>query len=245
MAGPVDRFGAVRGEKDTNTGTAARHALRARLAGMGLKGSQAPKVVSDESEEDELEDEPADKQSSAPDPGPEPEPEPEPQPGPAPMDVDPPRTPAKSRKPRQRHPTPEPDVEEREDALRPTEFVRAERRRGVQCPVDMSRLQQLYQTPHPAAPTPAPLPNSTPVLKTDWENDDTVQAAQELSRVIQKHDFTTMDVLGQFNLGFIIVRLQKSGLDDLFIIDQHAADEKYNFERLQRTTKIQSQRLIK
>lgn len=35
-------------------------------------------------------------------------------------------------------------------------------------------------------------------------------------------------IVGQFNLGFIVARLGP----DLFIIDQHAADEKYNFERL-------------
>jgi DNA mismatch repair protein PMS2 len=32
-----------------------------------------------------------------------------------------------------------------------------------------------------------------------------------------------MKVLGQFNLGFIIARLE----DDLFILDQHACDEKF------------------
>lgn len=31
--------------------------------------------------------------------------------------------------------------------------------------------------------------------------------------------------------------------DDLFIVDQHASDEKYNFETLQRTTEMQSQQL--
>jgi DNA mismatch repair protein PMS2 len=65
-----------------------------------------------------------------------------------------------------------------------------------------------------------------------------------------------MRVVGQFNLGFIVVRRQKapeknnSGqrrhvADDLFIVDQHAADEKYNFETLQATTKIASQRLFR
>ena len=44
----------------------------------------------------------------------------------------------------------------------------------------------------------------------------------------------------QFNLGFIIA---KNG-EDLFIVDQHATDEKYNFEMLQRHTVLQSQQLI-
>jgi DNA mismatch repair protein PMS2 len=30
----------------------------------------------------------------------------------------------------------------------------------------------------------------------------------------------------------------------LFIVDQHAADEKYNFETLQATTRLESQRLF-
>ncbi|WWC66317.1 uncharacterized protein I206_100218 [Kwoniella pini CBS 10737] len=84
-----------------------------------------------------------------------------------------------------------------------------------------------------------------------------MQLAEEaLNRVISKEDFNKMEVLGQFNKGFIIARLvhsakinQKSEeiqeTDDLFIIDQHASDEKYNFETLQRTTIIKGQALIK
>ena len=39
-----------------------------------------------------------------------------------------------------------------------------------------------------------------------------------------------MRVVGQFNLGFLVTQLGR----DLFLIDQHATDEKYNFERLSR-----------
>ncbi|KAJ8522796.1 hypothetical protein ONZ45_g689 [Pleurotus djamor] len=85
---------------------------------------------------------------------------------------------------------------------------------------------------------------------------DEAKATQTLTRVIEKSDFARMDILGQFNLGFIIVRRQKRSVDDdtnlagaptddLFIVDQHAADEKYNFEQLQQTTKIKSQSLLK
>jgi DNA mismatch repair protein PMS2 len=35
--------------------------------------------------------------------------------------------------------------------------------------------------------------------------------------------------VGQFNLGFIVARLGR----ELFIVDQHASDEKATFERLQ------------
>lgn len=61
-----------------------------------------------------------------------------------------------------------------------------------------------------------------------------------MRRVIEKEDFRQMQVIGQFNLGFIITKLN----DDLFIIDQHATDEKYRFETLQRTTVLNSQPLL-
>ena len=79
------------------------------------------------------------------------------------------------------------------------------------------------------------------------------EAAAALSRVIDKEDFETMIPIGQFNKGFIIARRRRSSggssqasvPDDLFIVDQHASDEKYNFERLQQTTRVESQRLIR
>ncbi|KAF5319675.1 hypothetical protein D9619_008398 [Psilocybe cf. subviscida] len=87
---------------------------------------------------------------------------------------------------------------------------------------------------------------------------DEQRAVNALARVIEKTDFASMDIVGQFNLGFIIVRRRKTEelaeggpstsptlLDDLFIVDQHAADEKYNFETLQATTKIASQKLFR
>jgi DNA mismatch repair protein PMS2 len=90
-------------------------------------------------------------------------------------------------------------------------------------------------------------------------NRDSALAEEALRRVISKGDFARMEVLGQFNKGFIIARLRsgetKGGgaggaggageTDDLFIVDQHASDEKFNFETLQRTTVIKAQKLIK
>jgi len=65
-------------------------------------------------------------------------------------------------------------------------------------------------------------------------------AAAELERAFQRSDFAALRVVGQFNLGFILAVLN----DDLFIIDQHASDEIYNFERLRRTTVLNKQPLI-
>ncbi|XP_063363286.1 mismatch repair endonuclease PMS2 [Cydia amplana] len=63
---------------------------------------------------------------------------------------------------------------------------------------------------------------------------------EELSKEISQESFKKMIVVGQFNLGFIITQLE----DDLFIIDQHATDEIYNFETLQKTTELTSQKLV-
>ncbi|KAG9312414.1 hypothetical protein JVU11DRAFT_6795 [Chiua virens] len=82
--------------------------------------------------------------------------------------------------------------------------------------------------------------------------DDTVASAA-LSRIISKTDFEHMVIVGQFNRGFIITRKRSDvapgvgggSMDDLFIVDQHAADEKWNFETLQENTVIASQRLFR
>ena len=88
-------------------------------------------------------------------------------------------------------------------------------------------------------------------VKTDDEGLDSEKAEEKLSLTISKSDFAKMKIIGQFNLGFILAsRASESDEDglaianDLFIIDQHASDEKYNFERLQATTIVQSQRLV-
>ena len=49
-----------------------------------------------------------------------------------------------------------------------------------------------------------------------------------------------MEVVGQFNLGFIIAKLN----DDLYLLDQHACDEKFRFETLQASTIVHRQRLL-
>lgn len=80
---------------------------------------------------------------------------------------------------------------------------------------------------------------------------------QYLNLTVNKNEFTNMRIVGQFNLGFIIVIREKreqndNGIieackktgTDLFIVDQHASDEKYNFEKLIKETKIQTQLLI-
>lgn len=77
------------------------------------------------------------------------------------------------------------------------------------------------------------------------DNIDKVDAEAQLSLTVSKSDFANMAIIGQFNLGFVLAL--RPGADpsssDLFIIDQHAADEKYNFERFTRTLSLEPQRL--
>jgi len=56
-----------------------------------------------------------------------------------------------------------------------------------------------------------------------------------------KQDFLHMSIIGQFNLGFILARCSNN---NLWILDQHACDEKYNFERLCKETVVHEQKLI-
>ena len=71
--------------------------------------------------------------------------------------------------------------------------------------------------------------------------DGDAAATNALERVFRKSDFAKMRVIGQFNLGFILAALGP----DVFIVDQHASDEIFNFEKLQRETTLNKQPLIK
>lgn len=82
---------------------------------------------------------------------------------------------------------------------------------------------------------------TTPAWVQEGRVDEAGEAVDaELERNFQKRDFARMAVIGQFNLGFILARLGR----EIFIIDQHAADEKYNFERLQQVTRLNRQPLV-
>ena len=82
--------------------------------------------------------------------------------------------------------------------------------------------------------------------------DDETAPEDRLSLTVSKADFAIMRVIGQFNLGFILAvrpgsshaQTETTASDELFIIDQHASDEKYNFESLQSSTTVQNQRLV-
>lgn len=65
-------------------------------------------------------------------------------------------------------------------------------------------------------------------------------AEQELKLQLERKSFKSMQVLGQFNNGFIITRLNKH----LFIIDQHATDERANYEDQLRNSPLIAQPMV-
>jgi DNA mismatch repair protein PMS2 len=72
-------------------------------------------------------------------------------------------------------------------------------------------------------------------------NDDGNLSSKRETVDLCKEDFLHMSIIGQFNLGFILARCRNH---NLWILDQHACDEKYNFERLCKETVIHEQTLI-
>ncbi|KAF2430201.1 DNA mismatch repair protein MutL [Tothia fuscella] len=107
-------------------------------------------------------------------------------------------------------------------------------------------------------------PDPTATEHTAIENGEPEESSAEsrLSLTVSKSDFSFMRIIGQFNLGFILAlrpssetnsstntntnsKLQTQTQDELFIIDQHASDEKYNFERLYAETIVRNQRLVR
>ncbi len=133
-------------------------------------------------------------------------------------------------------------------------------------PVDIAKLCRAAEKRHARleagqSKAIAPASNHDATMSTaetseaGFQNEDAAAAEGELSRTIHQDDFLKrMAIVGQFNLAFVIARRQAPSAgsvgetsaqdDDLFIIDQHAADEKYNFEELQQTTKIRRQPLL-
>ena len=79
-------------------------------------------------------------------------------------------------------------------------------------------------------------------LQTDSEAGN-AEANEEVESVVNlsKEEILHMDIIGQFNLGFILARCRNH---NLWMLDQHACDEKYNFEKLCKETVILSQKLL-
>lgn len=123
-----------------------------------------------------------------------------------------------------------------------------------QIAADFRRYMRTRRRPGSASTGPAAPPCASAPINIAEETE--ANAVRTLQRRIQKSDFPRMRCLGQFNLGFILTRLDRVRDDgddacdsnatafDLFIVDQHASDEKFNFERLSRDAELKRQRLI-
>ncbi|KHN68891.1 putative DNA mismatch repair enzyme [Ordospora colligata OC4] len=59
-----------------------------------------------------------------------------------------------------------------------------------------------------------------------------------------KEDFNKLEVIGQFNNGFIIAKLNKDERTYLVAVDQHAADEISNYERIKASFTLKTQKLL-
>ncbi len=77
-------------------------------------------------------------------------------------------------------------------------------------------------------------------IRKKQKNGNKLEVKLEL-KVFDKIRFRQMKIIGQFNKGFIIAILE----DEIFIIDQHAADEKFNYENLIKNAKVKKQPLLK
>lgn len=105
----------------------------------------------------------------------------------------------------------------------------------------------LFETTATVSDSFEPLLSITAAPKKELSIDDInnqEESEKFLTLTVSKKDFKEMKIIGQFNLGFILALRIKDGKNDLFILDQHASDEKYNFELLQRDTVMEHQRLV-
>lgn len=131
--------------------------------------------------------------------------------------------------------------------------------------IERRRLQRQAGSPRPAAAAAISFPGafSLAALRPGEQgasleeiaafSAETGAAGQSGFR-FDKSCFSQMRVIGQFNLGFIIAALRTApseehhggpGSTQLFIVDQHASDEKVRFEDLNRRSRIDKQPLVR
>ncbi|BHF60486.1 hypothetical protein SprV_0100345100 [Sparganum proliferum] len=112
-------------------------------------------------------------------------------------------------------------------------------RRTVKVPFAIERLRQFWNSQAREGAQPHNLPSAASV--GNFRADLTEPAAEsELTINFDKTWFERMRVIGQFNRGFIICQYEQ----DLFIVDQHASDEKNRFECLLSNHQFTSQPLV-
>lgn len=124
---------------------------------------------------------------------------------------------------------------------------------SLQCtiPASIEHVRDLTRSWHLSTKA---LPQTEMARENNYPANEAENEEARLALTVSKADFFGMHIVGQFNLGFILaVRCSSSvrkgnsdarNADELFIVDQHASDEKYNFETLQAETVVVNQRLV-
>jgi DNA mismatch repair ATPase MutL len=65
------------------------------------------------------------------------------------------------------------------------------------------------------------------------------------AQILERSDFGRMQILGQFNHGFVLTKLENGAKGTrVFIVDQHASDERFRLERLQRDLSFTCQAML-
>jgi len=107
----------------------------------------------------------------------------------------------------------------------------------------MGRRRSCRQKLRPKPPSKSRRKGSGDADGIDYGSDDEEKmdlSEDKMKRMFNKEDSLDLQIIGQFNKGFIIAKLR----DDMFIIDQHATDEKHRFENLMKNCKMRSQPLL-
>lgn len=68
---------------------------------------------------------------------------------------------------------------------------------------------------------------------------------QDQTLSLHKKELANLRILGQFNHGFIIASQWKGDHEYVYVIDQHAADERLQLETLWKNLQFQTQKLLK
>lgn len=122
-----------------------------------------------------------------------------------------------------------------ESSPKPTDLFENERLEEiVKCKIDFSEFKLNVSLDEKG--------NSANTTVKSSDLTDLSKCERQLTLNVNKKDFLSMEIIGQFNKGFIVT--QNPETKDIFIVDQHASDEKFNFERIIANTKINSQRLV-
>ncbi|PAA46345.1 hypothetical protein BOX15_Mlig016364g2, partial [Macrostomum lignano] len=99
----------------------------------------------------------------------------------------------------------------------------------IVCPFRPDRLLQLYETDADCRTDDSLHARFRARIRPE----ESAAAEAELRASLDRDGLRRLRPIGQFNLGFLPSLLDSSG--DLFLVDQHAADEKCRFEALQRS----------